>query len=146
MATLWETCKCGGKLQIGVSQYGRDERLRWSESVSCSGCSERYEADGSGLAGEKARAAIMAEAGQWVLAATDGASRARIVVRLRELLGFGLREASSLMALMPGDIVHGTPVEMQWLSRQVNAKCGNVTSVRPGTGGLSIAEIGVLIR
>ena len=134
-------CKCGAPLTVAFSQGNYDGRLRWSESYRCRACGDAIEADGIGLLGDRCRQIVIAHDGSHACA-ISGRDRAMCVAAsLRAVAEVSLERIAPIMKSIPGEIIHGTQAEMEWLVFHFNARCGNVAAVQPGSGGWSITAL-----
>lgn len=95
MATVAAACpRCGRTARVVVAQqvcFG--SRLVWSESMSCSACGYRHEADDYGYPPREYRDAILRGEGAWTVVMSQGSDHRAVAAVLRDALGLGLREA-----------------------------------------------------
>ncbi|MFC4040199.1 hypothetical protein ACFO1B_17350 [Dactylosporangium siamense] len=122
-------CGCGGTRQVSVSEFAAGDRHEWGVFVHCAGCGHTTQECGDGELHPRLRAAIIAEFGLARLRADPEVNRP-LRVRLLAVLrrdGLTLAAAAGAYALLTGDGLTGTPVEMELLGKRLTAAGGTVT-------------------
>lgn len=120
MAIVTTSCpRCDRTASVAVAQqilFG--SKLVWSESLACSACGYRHEADDYGYPPNEYRDAILASEGVWTVVVLPGSDRRAVASVLRGALGLELREAvvaaRSACAAISG-WWKGTECEAAWL-------------------------------
>jgi hypothetical protein len=115
MAVIAMTCPdCSQPAELGVGQSFALRDLVWWESVRCKACGLATEADGYGLPPESFRDSIIDDDGYFVLSVPT-AERVKTLHVLNAALKIPMNVLGEMMKRLPGNILGGTRVEMQWL-------------------------------
>lgn len=138
MVPLMRPCwQCGRACELGVGQTVAGGRLVWSAGYRCEHCGQMMEEDGSGEMPAAYREEVLRVQGEWALEVPSAEPRikAEVVRVLREWLGLSLADAKAYFGRMPGQVMSGTPAEMMYLKKLLNARGVDVeVHRRSGTG------------
>jgi hypothetical protein len=119
-------------LSVGQSTYGG--KLRWYESVNCSVCGLRSEADGAGMPPAEIRQRLIERHGLWSVWLHELKSGAATGKVLRNALGMDVRQLALLLKQLPGVAYTGTKGESTWLIELLRA-AGESPVLEEATGG-----------
>lgn len=124
-----EACpRCGVSNALRVGQSNQSGKLRWYEVINCSSCGLHSEADGVGIAPSEIRNLLIKMHGLWAIRIDDIKSTANILKVLRSSLSLDMKDASSLIKILPGSVYSGTKAEAEWLANLL-IKAGEVPTL-----------------
>ncbi len=121
MAIVAHICeRCGAESGASANQSIGSSGAMWTLSFRCRTCGYTFEADCSYDTPEYIRNAILESGGVWGLKlAPTGADRLKAIKILREALHMSLEDVARLKAAVPGLVLQGTRLEMQYLQIQL---------------------------
>lgn len=131
MASLGTICPdCSGPASRSVGQSFAPGVLVWWDSLRCRACGMALEADDYGLPPEELRQAILDESGYHLLTLSSD-DRVKAIHTLNATLVMPWRVQAEMMKRLPGTVLGGTSVEMEWLKARLD-EAGIESLIRRG--------------
>jgi hypothetical protein len=129
------TVACGGEATCEVVQRLDGNRLQWTRDCRCSRCGTATAEVGWDETPADIRAALLDRWGAARVVAADGSVPQVPALRAFRAAGASIPEARAVAALLAGEGVTGTYVEMELLAQRLRARGVAVRGVRPGCSG-----------
>ena len=108
-------CECDTDVMVTIGQMESPEELAWYANYTCSQCGFTIESDDTGFPPDNIRKAILKEQGEWCIRVDDLHSKIVIAKTLRQYFEVSLKESALFIKKIPGYMMKGTQVEMQWI-------------------------------
>ncbi|NLR74183.1 hypothetical protein [Leeia aquatica] len=108
--------QCGCENALNAGQLNHRGKLRWYETVNCTNCGLRSEADGGGIPPVDIRQKIIDYDGLWRVNVLQVISKKEILKVIRKALSIDMKEASRLAKDLPGNLYVGTKEEAIWIA------------------------------
>jgi hypothetical protein len=124
---------CGGEATCEVVQRIDGDRLQWTRDCHCSRCGATTAEVGWDETPDDVRAALLGRWGAARVVAADGSVPQVPALRVFRAAGASIPQARTSVALLSGEGVTGTYVEMELLARRLRAEGVSVTVVSAGT-------------
>lgn len=113
---------------LKVEQSVRHGKLRWYETVNCSNCGLRSEADGLGFPPQSIRLKLIEKAGLWRVMMGASVSPPTLAKTIRDALALEPAESLRIAKSLPGAVYAGTEYEARWLAALL-AESGELAQV-----------------
>ena len=118
MSEDYNICEnCQKLVDINVGQAIFRNKLVWNLSYKCKNCGFQLEEDGDGFPPKSIRNRILEMNDTWNLCVFENTNKAIIIKVIRQALQLNLKEASQYIKRIPGCLMTGTKLEMDWLSQ-----------------------------
>jgi hypothetical protein len=128
-----------------VYQDFDDEAPKWCASGGCRECGGQIEIDGCGLPPTEFRSLIFAEEGPRELTIESGADVVSTLRQLQTILNIPSKSLAPLAKRVPGPVLWGTQIEMNWLAGALGARglTASVSTKDPSTdsGSLDLDDL-----
>lgn len=126
---LFTCSSCGSEVWCHYVQYCMGREIGWEREFSCRACNCSQAFYDLGPPPRAIRDLILERHGTWVVWIESRAQMTVVLKVLKQELRFSNDELKMVMRMIPGVILKGTKVEMEWsahLLRQSNIQCSVV--------------------